>query len=288
VLVDLPTVTGAIAAFKNVPADVVGVGQGADGIDVDAVEDVWQRETRAGKTVKLLYVIPNFQNPTGALLSLDNRRRLLDWAERRDILILEDDPYGALYFDDVATAADTRPLRADDVHGRVLYLGTFSKTLAPGFRVGWMVAPPALVDRFETAKQSVDLTSGILDQRIVHEAVHRGLVDRLAPQLRSVYRRKREVMEAALRESLAGRLSWPTPKGGFFVWATLPPGLTDLELLPRALDNGLVFVTGSAFYVDGTGHDKIRLSFSAPTPDRIREGVRRLALVLAGEPVRAR
>jgi 2-aminoadipate transaminase len=288
VLVELPTFTGAIAAFKNAQADVVGVGQGPDGIDIDRLDDAWQRETRAGKTVKLLYVVPNFQNPTGLLLGLDNRRRLLDWAERRDTLILEDDPYGSLYFDDLATAAETRPLRADDVHGRVLYLGTFSKTLAPGFRVGWMVAPAPLLERFETAKQSVDLTSGILDQRVVHEAVRRGVVDRLAPQLRSLYRRKREVMESALREGLADRLSWPTPRGGFFIWATLPPGLSDVELLPRAVDNGLVFVTGSAFHVDGSGHDKIRLSFSAPTPERIREGVRRLAVVLAGEPVRAR
>jgi 2-aminoadipate transaminase len=151
-----------------------------------------------------------------------------------------------------------------------------------------MVAPAPLIERFETAKQSVDLTSGILDQHVVHEAVRRGVVDRLAPQLRSLYRRKREVMEGALREGLADRLSWPTPKGGFFIWATLPDGLTDVELLPRALENGLVFVTGSAFYVDGGGHDKIRLSFSAPTPERIREGVRRLAAVLANAPVRAR
>jgi 2-aminoadipate transaminase len=288
VLVELPTFTGAIAAFKNVQADVVGVKQGSHGLDLDDLDAVWQREAKAGKTIKLLYVIPNFQNPTGQLLGLAERKRLLDWAERRDVLILEDDPYGSLYFEDVATAAETRPLRADDRLGRVLYLGTFSKTLAPGFRVGWMVAPPALIDRFETAKQSVDLTSGILDQHIVHEAVRRGVVDRLAPQLRSLYRRKREVMEQSLREGLGERLTWPSPKGGFFIWATVPEGLTDVELLSRSLDNGLVFVTGSAFYVDGQGHDKIRLSFSAPTPDRIREGVRRLAAVMAGEPARAR
>lgn len=288
VLVELPTFTGAIAAFKNVLADVVGVPHGTDGIDVEHLDAVWQRETSAGKTVKLLYVVPNFQNPTGLLLGLGSRHRLLEWADRRDVLIVEDDPYGSLYFEDRATAAETRPLRADDVHGRVLYLGTFSKTLAPGFRVGWMVAPAPLADRFETAKQSADLTSGILDQHIVHEAVRRGVIDRLAPQLRSLYRRKREVMESALRAELGDRLSWPSPKGGFFIWATLPPGLTDMELLPRAIENGLVFVAGSAFHVDGTGHETIRLSFSAPTPERIREGVHRLALVLAGEAVRAR
>jgi 2-aminoadipate transaminase len=259
---------------------VVGVPQDADGINLDALDAVWQRETRAGKTVKLLYIIPNFQNPTGLLLALDKRPRLLEWAARRDVLIVEDDPYGSLYFEDVATAAETRPLRADDADGRVLYLSTFSKTLAPGFRVGWMVAPPALIERFETAKQSTDLTSGILDQHIVYEAVRRGVVRRLAPELRALYRQKREVMEHSIRCELGHRLTWPAPKGGFFIWATLPDGCTDTDLLERALQHGLVFVAGSAFFVDGTGHDTIRLSFSAPTPDRIREGARRLAAAL--------
>ena len=285
VLVELPTFTGGIAAFKNIRADVVGVPQDADGISIEALDDVWQRETGAGKTVKLLYVIPNFQNPTGRLLALDKRPRLLEWAARRDVLIVEDDPYGSLYFEDVATAAETRPLRADDEEGRVLYLSTFSKTLAPGFRVGWMVAPRALTDRFETAKQSTDLTSGILDQRVVYEAVRRGVIARLAPQLRALYRQKRDVMEQSIHQELGNRVTWPGPRGGFFLWVTLPEGFVDTELLERALEHGLVFVAGSAFFVDGSGHDTIRLSFSAPTPDRIREGARRLAAALADVPV---
>ena len=280
VLVELPTFTGGIAAFRNIRADVVGVQQDDDGISLDDLDAVWQREHRAGKTVKLLYVIPNFQNPTGRLLSLEKRPLLLEWAARRDVLIVEDDPYGSLYFEDVATAAETRPLRADDDNGRVLYLSSFSKTLAPGFRVGWMVAPPALIERFETAKQSTDLVSGILDQHVVHEAVRRGVVDRLAPQLRALYRQKRDVMEQALREQLGDRLTWSQPRGGFFVWATLPDGCSDSAVLESALQHGLVFVTGSAFFVDGTGTNTIRLSFSAPTPQRIREGVKRLAAAL--------
>ena len=280
VLVELPTFTGGIAAFKNAQADLAGVRQEADGISLDDLDAVWQRETRAGKTVKLLYVIPNFQNPTGMLLALEKRRRLLEWAARRDVLIVEDDPYGSLYFEDVATAAETRPIRADDAEGRVLYLSSFSKTLAPGLRVGWMVAPASLIERFETAKQSTDLTSGILDQRLVHEALRRGVVAALAPKLRALYRRKRDVMEQSIREHLGTRLTWPAPRGGFFVWATLPAGQTDVALLERALQHGLVFVVGSAFFVDGSGHDTIRLSFSAPTEERIREGVKRLAAAL--------
>ena len=280
VLVELPTFTGGIAAFRNAQAQLVGVPQDARGIDLDALDDAWQRERTAGKTIKLLYVIPNFQNPTGHLLALARRPQLVEWASRRDVLIVEDDPYGSLYFEDVASAAETRPLRADDPEGRVLYLSTFSKTLAPGFRVGWMTAPPSLIERFETAKQSTDLTSGILDQHVVYEAVKRGVVHALAPKLRALYARKRDAMEGALRALVGNQLVWTSPKGGFFIWATLPSGCSDQVLLDRALSHGLVFVIGSAFFVDGSGHDKIRLSFSAPSLERIDEGVKRFATAL--------
>src|SRR4029079_7396583 len=263
VLVELPTFTGGIAAFKNAQAELVGVRQDASGIDLDDLDAVWQRERRASKGLKVLHVLPNFQNPTGSLLALERRARLLEWAERRDLLIVEDDPYGSLYFEDVASDEETRPLRADDTNGRVLYLSTVSKTLAPGFRVGWMVAPPMLIERFDTAKQSSDLTSGILDQCMVIEALRRGVIDRWAPRLRELYRMKRDVMEAALREHADGRLAWSQPKGGFFIWATLPDGLRDVDVLARALEHGVVFVIGSAFHVDGSGHNTIRLSFSA-------------------------
>jgi 2-aminoadipate transaminase len=284
VLVELPTFTGGIAAFGNAGARLAGVRQDALGLDLDHLDTVWQRERQAGRRVKLLYVIPNFQNPTGRLLPLDRRLALLEWAGRRNVLIVEDDPYGSLYFEGAAGEAETRPLRADDGSGRVLYLSTFSKTLAPGLRVGWMVAPAVLLERFETAKQSTDLTSGILDQRIVHEAVRRGVIDALAPKLRAAYQHKRSVMETAMRRALGSRLSWPAPRGGFFLWVTLPEGETDAGLLVRAMQHGVIFVTGSAFFVDGTGHDTIRLSFSAPSPERIIEGVERLATALAAAP----
>jgi 2-aminoadipate transaminase len=280
VLVELPTFTGGIAAFKNARAELAGVAQDDDGIDLDDLDAVWRRQQQAGKRVKLLYIIPNFQNPTGRLLSLDRRQQILEWAERRDVLIVEDDPYGSLYFEDVASAAQTRPLRADDANGRVLYLSSFSKTLAPGFRVGWVVAPPQLIERLETAKQSTDLTSGILDQRVVCEAIHRGVIAALAPRLRAGYAHKRMVMEQAMREAFGSRLSWPQPRGGFFLWVTLPDGESDLALFERAMRHGVIFVVGSAFFVDGSGHQTIRLSFSAPSPERITEGVRRLSQAL--------
>jgi 2-aminoadipate transaminase len=287
VLVELPAYTGGISAFKNMQAELVGVTQDDGGISLDNLDEVWLAQRAVGRQVKLLYLVPNFQNPTGLLLAPSRRRALLEWAARRDMLIIEDDPYGVLYFEDVATEADTRPIRADDTEGRVIYLSTYSKTLAPGFRVGWMVAPEPLAERFETAKQSIDLTSGILDQRVVHQAITRNLLASLAPRLRQLYRRKRDVMEAAIRQELGGLLSWPAPKGGFFLWATLPPGHTDTTLLQRAIAERLVFVIGSAFYVDGSGHDTIRLSFSAPSPARIEEGVKRLARALRGAAAEA-
>ena len=284
VLVELPAYTGAISAFGNARAQLVGVTQDPDGINLNNLDEVCQRERRAGRRVNLLYLVPNFQNPTGLLLGMEKRRLLLEWADRRNVLIVEDDPYGSLYFDDVTQEAETRPIRADDVSGRVLYLSSFSKTLAPGFRVGWIVAPPTLIDRLETAKQSVDLMTGSLDQRIVYEAIRCGAIDRIAPQLRDLYRGKRDAMEAALRREVGDRLHWTEPRGGFFLWATLAAGHDDVTLLTRALEQRLVFVIGSAFFVDGTGHDRIRLSFSAPTVERIHEGARRLAAALL-EPV---
>jgi 2-aminoadipate transaminase len=277
VLVEVPTYTGAIAAFRNSQCRLVGVRQDADGINLEDLDAMLMRERASGARVNLLYLVPNFQNPAGILLSLDKRQRLLEWAERRNMLIVEDDPYGELYFDDVASAVETRPIKADDRNGRVIYLSTFSKTLAPGFRVAWVAAPAQIVERFDTAKQSMDLMCGILDQRVIHESIVRGVLDRQAAPLRTLYRKRRDVMETTLREHFGDRISWMQPKGGFFLWARLPEGYECEPLLEKSLQEGVIFVIGSAFCVDGTGHDRVRLSFSWPTADRMAEGAARLA-----------
>jgi 2-aminoadipate transaminase len=285
VLVELPSYTGAIAAFKNVQAQLAGVRQDADGVNLEDLDSVYRRERAAGRRVNLLYLVPNFQNPTGLAIGLEKRRRVLEWAERRNVLIIEDDPYGVLYFDDVTREEETRAIRADDDRGRVVYLSTFSKTLAPGFRVAWIAAPAPLTAKFDIAKQSMDISSGVLDQRVVHEAIRRGVVAKLAPQLRAHYRGKRDAMRAALRAEFGDLLTWTEPKGGFFLWAELPEGFDGDALLQRAIEARVIFVAGSAFYVDGTGQRRIRLSFSNPTPQRMREGVRRLANAMKPTPV---
>jgi len=283
ILVELPTYTGAISAFRNVQAEMVGVRQEADGIDLGELDDTWIRLEREGRRARLLYLVPNFHNPTGLLIGRAKRAALLDWANRRDVLIVEDDPYRDLYFEDTATEADVRPIRADDDSGRVVYLSSFSKTLAPGYRVAWIDAPAPVAAKLELAKQAADLCTGELDQRVVYEACRRGILDRQAPVLRRYYQAKRDVMLGALREHFGGALSWPDPRGGFFLWATLPPNVDADVLVARAVEHGVVYVAGQAFFVDGGGRHFVRLSFSAPAPDRIEEGVRRLAAAVREE-----
>ena len=279
-LMELPSYTGAITAFRNVGAALVGVRQEADGVNLDHLDHTVTALRSEGRRVKMLYLVPNFQNPTGLLLALDKRTRLLDWAARREVLLIEDDPYRDLYFTDVATEADTRPMAADDAEGRVVYLSSFSKTLAPGFRVGWLSAPPPLAAKFELAKQAEDLCTSGLDQRMVYEAWRRGLIEQHLPTLRAHYQRKRDTMAAAITTHMPGRVRWTSPRGGFFLWAALTDGLKSREVMPFAQARGVIFVDGSAFFVDGTGAEYMRLSYSAPSPGRIEQGVSRLAAAI--------
>ncbi len=213
VLVELPTYTGAITAFRNVQAQMVGVPQEADGVDLDALDEVFEGLVARGRRVRFLYVVPNFQNPTGLLIGLGKRRALLEWASRRDMLIVEDDPYRELFFEDSATEQDVRPIKADDQEQRVIYLSSFSKTLAPGFRVAWIDAAAPIASKLEMAKQSEDLLTGSLDQRVVYEACRRGILQRQLPLLRRHYQQKRDVMVEALRAAFGNDLSLAAAPG---------------------------------------------------------------------------
>jgi 2-aminoadipate transaminase len=277
VLVELPTYTGAITAFRNAQAHLVGVRQDEDGIDMHALDQIHADLVARGRRVRMLYLVPNFQNPTGLLIGLDKRRHLLEWAARRNMLIVEDDPYRELYFADSASERDVRPIKADDDEGRVIYLSSFSKTLAPGFRVAWIDAPAPLAAKLEIAKQAGDLCTSGLDQRIVFEAIRRGILARQLPDLRAHYQHKRDVMVQALRREFGTDVHWPDPRGGFFLWATLPAGIDAEALIEGAMRHGVIYVAGSAFFVQPAELNVIRLSFSAPTPARIDEGVARLA-----------
>jgi len=280
VLVELPTYSGAIAAFHNLQAQFAGVPQDDEGIDLAALEAAIAGVKAKGQTARFIYVTPNFQNPAGLLMSRARRRALLDTARRHDLVIVEDDPYGSIYFEDVTTAADTRPIKADDTDGRVVYLGSFSKVLVPGLRVAWMVAPREIAQKVELAKQAADICSSVFDQRIVHGAMDRDVVERIAPSLRAHYQAKRTVMEQALQSTLAGRVTWTSPRGGFFLWIELPEGVDDRELFERALAAKVSFVIGSAFFVNGQGHRFARLAFSGISHEQITEGITRLAAAI--------
>jgi 2-aminoadipate transaminase len=283
VLVELPTYTGAITAFRNVQANMVGVRQQTDGVDLDALDETHQRLVQEGRIVRVLYLVPNFQNPTGLLIGLDKRKRLLEWADRRNVLIVEDDPYRDLYFEDSASADDVRPMKADDESGRVVYLSSFSKTLAPGYRVAWIDAPAPLAAKLEMAKQAEDLCTGPLDQRIVYEACRRGVLQRQLPTLRKFYQQNRDVMTAALRGEFGGDISWPEPRGGFFLWVSLPEQIDSDAMIARAVENGVIYVAGEAFFVAPGARNLVRLAFSAPSHEKIREGVARLARTVREE-----
>jgi 2-aminoadipate transaminase len=280
VLVELPTYSGAIAAFHNLQAQLVGVEQDPDGLNLDSLDRTVARLSADGKHAKFVYVTPNFQNPAGLLMSRARRQALLEAAARHDLLILEDDPYGSIYFEDATRDEDTRPIKADDREGRVVYLGSISKTLVPGFRVAWLVAPEAIAQRVELAKQATDICTGVFDQRVVHAALDRGVVRRIAPGLRAHYQEKRRVMERSLRDRLEGRVQWTSPRGGFFLWIELLNGVDDRALFERALEHKVSFVIGSAFFVNGAGHQFARLSFSGIPPSQIEEGVSRLAAAI--------
>lgn len=280
VIVELPTYSGAIAAFHNLQASLVGVAQDAEGISIAGVDRIASELASQGRPAKFIYVTPNFQNPAGVLTSGRRRLELLEAARRHNLIILEDDPYGSIYFEDVTTVGDTRPIKADDRDGRVIYLGSFSKILVPGLRVAWLVAPTAIAQKVELCKQAVDISSGVFDQRIVHGALAGGVIDRIAPGLRAHYQAKRTVMERALESNLGGRVQWTSPRGGFFLWIALPAGITDLELFDRALKEKVSFVIGSAFFVNGAGHEFARLSFSGITHEQIEQAIVRLAAAI--------
>ncbi len=280
ILVELPTYSGAISAFHNLQGRMAGVPQDAEGLDLPALDATIAGLSATGQRAKFIYVTPNFQNPAGNLMSRPRRLALLEAARRHDLLILEDDPYGSIYFEDVTTAADTRPIKADDAEGRVIYLGSFSKVLVPGLRVAWMVAPRMIAQKAELAKQAADICGSAFDQRIVHSALDRGVVDRIAPGLRAHYQAKRTVMEQALTATLAGRVKWTSPRGGFFLWIELPAGVDDCALFDRALKAKVSFVLGSAFFVNGQGHQFARLAFSGANHEQISEGIGRLAAAI--------
>jgi len=266
VLVETPTYLGALQAFTPMEPVIASVASDAEGIDV---ADLVAKAPGA----RFLYVLPNFQNPTGRSMSEARRQALVDAAKAAGLPIIEDNPYGDLWFDQ----PPPRPLTARNPEG-CIYLGSFSKVLAPGLRLGYVIAPKAIMPKLLQAKQAADLHSPSFNQRMVAEVLKDGFIDRHVPTIRALYKHQCEVMLEALAKEMAGLdVQWNSPDGGMFLWARLPEGVSAIELLPKAVDKGVAFVPGAAFYADEPDPRTLRLSFVTASEEQIRIGIQALA-----------
>ncbi|MET0991223.1 MAG: PLP-dependent aminotransferase family protein [Lacisediminihabitans sp.] len=277
VLAEGPSYVTAMVVFKSFQAEVEHVMMDDHGLIPDALRQRIAEVKAEGRTIKFLYTIPSFSNPAGVTLSWERRLEILEICRANDILVLEDDPYGLLYFDSPPPQA----MRSVEEEG-VIYLGTFSKTLAPGFRVGWALAPHAIREKLILANEAAVLSPSSFSQYMITEYLNtadwRGQID----TFRGIYRERRDAMLSALDEHLP-QLSWTVPNGGFYIWATLPDHLDSKAMLPRAVRELVAYTPGTAFFADGSGRNNMRLSFCYPTPEFIREGIRRLSVVINGE-----
>lgn len=278
IAVESPTYMGALQAWQLLQPTYLTVPVDAQGMDVTALEAL----LASGAKPRFLYVVSSFQNPTGVTLVPERRRALVALAERYGLPIVEDDPYGELVFEGERAV----PLAALDsqAHGElrhVVYLGTFSKLLTPGLRIGWLVAPTDVVRRVGMVKQGVDLHTGSMAQVAAYLTVKDGLLDELIPKLCALYRTRRNALRGALEQYLTPYATWNEPTGGMFFWLKLRDGRSATQLLQRALVQRVAFVPGAPFYPNGGGDDTLRLNFSNVPPERLVEGVRRLAAALA-------
>ncbi len=281
VFVEAPTYLAALQTFSLFEADKIGIPLEDDGMNLDILEQEITKARSAGKRLKAIYVIPDFQNPTGITMSLEKRKRLLEIARREELLIFEDDPYGQLRF-----AGESLPsIRSLDEEGRVILMITFSKVLAAGLRLGVLIADDPFMDVFVRVKQATDLCTSKLTQHIAARYINEyGIEDHLE-KIRAIYRVKRNAMVSALEKYMPKDegITWTNPEGGLFLWMRLPEEIDTEKMFPRALESKVAYVIGNAFYVDGRGRNEMRLSFSLGTPERIEEGIKRLAKVVRQE-----
>jgi 2-aminoadipate transaminase len=275
VVTEAPTYPGAVPTFCAYQADVVQVTMDRDGMRIDELEAALDELDRSGRRPKFIYTVPNFHNPAGVTLSLDRRRELVRLAGERELLVLEDNPYGLLRYE-----GDPLPTLHSLDDEFVIYASTFSKILSPGVRLGWTTAPAPVLQKMNIGKQASDLCSSSISQYFVGAYFDSGPWRDYVRSLIEIYRRRRDVMLDALAEHFPREAEWTHPQGGLFIWATLPPYIDTTDLLARALQEHVAFVPGRAAYVDGRGGSAMRLNFSGVDEDEIREGIRRIGEVV--------
>jgi len=278
VIAEGPTYVGAVAAMNSHQADVRHVPMDGDGMRMDLLEELLTSLAKEGRRAKYVYTIPNHQNPGGVSMSEPRRQRLAELAVEHDLLVLEDDAYGLLGFDG-ETATSLRTLIPD----RVIYLGTMSKTFSPGVRSGWIAAPTPVREKLVLLREAADLCPSNLTQLMIERWLTTQPWQEQIKRYRALYQQKAEVMLGALEAEMPEEVDWTRPRGGFFVWLTVPTGIDTSALLAKAIGRRVAYVPGRGFYDDGSGGDQLRLCFSFPPIDRIREGVSRLAELLHDE-----
>ncbi len=280
ILVESPTYLGALQAWSAYGAEYVTVPMDEFGMVTDALEEA----LRSGP--KFIYVLPNFQNPTGVTLSLERRLRLIELADRYGVPIVEDDPYGQLRYEGehippvVVLDGQYRGNGEGCYHGNVIYLSTFSKILAPGIRLAWVIAPPIVINKLVQAKQGADLHTSTFNQMVAYEVSRGGFLDQHIKLIRKVYGERRDIMLAAMDRLIPPGVEWTHPQGGLFLWATLPETMNSADVLRAAIERKVAFVPGAPFYPTGGGHNTLRINFSNATPEQIRIGVERIGQVL--------
>ncbi len=278
VICEAPSYVGALGVFRAYECNVVHAEMDGDGLVPEALRQAIVAVKASGRRIKFLYTIPNYHNPAGVTLSAARRPEILEICREHDILILEDNPYGLLGFED----EPHRALRADESDA-VIYLGSFSKTFAPGFRVGWALAPHAVREKLVLAQESATLCPPQFSQMAISAYLRQHDWQGQVKQFREMYRERRDAMVSALEDLMPAGCRWNVPTGGFYVWLTLPDGIDAKMMLPRAVTARVAYVPGTAFFADGFGSQSMRLSYCYPTPERIHEGIRRLAGVLEAE-----
>ncbi len=275
IVAEAPTYPGAVPTFCSYQADVIQIPMDRDGMQIDKLQEALDQLDREGRRPKFVYTIPNFHNPAGVTMSLERRIKLLEIVGERELLVVEDNPYGLLRYE----GEPIPPLYSLDPEF-VIYAGTFSKILAPGLRIGWLVAPPPVLNKLILGKGSADLCSSSISQYFVAEYFQSGPWLDYVRSLSEIYRRRRDVMLDALAEHFPREAVWTHPHGGLFLWATMPDYIDTTDLLARAIKDKVAFVPGRAAYVDGRGGSEMRLNFSGVNEDEIREGIRRLGEVI--------
>ncbi len=278
-LTSVPAYLGAIQAFSAYEANCESIPMNDEGIDINSLRRNIERLRRTGVHPKFLYTVPTNQNPSGETMSLHHRKELLSIASEYDFLIIEDDPYGELIFE----GESIPPIKSFDSKGRVIYIGTFSKILAPGFRLGWAIASKEILEKLTLAKQATDLCTNVFSQYIAYEYVHGGHLDGQIKHIRALYKRKRDIMVEEIKKHFPKGVKWTMPRGGMFLWVTLPKSIDTRFMFQKAIGKKVAYVVGDAFYPEGKNYNSMRLNFSYSDDKTIREGIRRLADVIKEE-----